>query len=759
MFIFGWGPRETLMDSGQFDCPVCKRSAPYSHLRKRRWMTFFFFPIIPISSSTDFVRCQGCQSVIPIDAFLGQPAPVARLSRQALFAMICGLFALLTFCIFRISFPNALCAVAVGHIALRDIKKNRPNVDGRSLAIAGLAFGYPALILSSIIGWNTFFGSRRLAGDPAADRSGTAADTAADEGAFGVSDSPNEAFKNAEYEIAAKRDQPPGRGNTPRAVELANLYAQRIKEVSDEMFTSDKKPLLQLSDGEYLTFCELHPDRCLFLVHVPSYRKFTGDAKRVLAQLAWLAAQATAAGELKGEAKLGVGLRGVLTYGDILIGTAPASSEETVTPSREGDKDDLIAFFIDSAPSASDPIAKTSDPSSQGTPGPRALAQNDPAAATPDSIFDPPATSTPGIAPSFPSADPFVPLPSPRAAGGPSRAAGGPSPRDIASSKPNSAATPARARDKPKIDFVNQITVQRIGSIENESWGSTSIALSPDGKWLATGKLDEKLSLFETSSGNPIGQPYPMTQFGQVTAVAFSATGDYLIAGGYSGRTMVWQVMPDGRLQNERETFRFDGEVSALATSPKFSFFIGTSRKGTVAWQPFGPNQAAARSIKPFEKDVHAVWLPASGDEGVATDGSRLVRFSLRDGELKGSDNLGIKNVRAASFSRSGKRLAVADSDTLHLFDLTAAPALRSVKLPRGELAHGVKIHPQETWIAVGMRGKVAIFDFERAELVAYADTESVSYQKNLDFSADGNVMATTSESARGKILLYRLAK
>jgi argininosuccinate synthase len=57
------------------------------------------------------------------------------------------------------------------------------------------------------------------------------------------------------------------------------------------------------------------------------------------------------------------------------------------------------------------------------------------------------------------------------------------------------------------------------------------------------------------------------------------------------------------------------------------------------------------------------------------------------------------------------------------------------------------------------MRGKVAIFDFERAELVAYADTESVSYQKNLDFSADGNVMATTSESSRDKILLFRLAK
>ncbi len=744
MFIFGWGPRETLMDSGQFDCPVCQAATPFQHLRRRRWMTFFFIPIIPISSPHDIIRCQACQSSIPLDTLLGESAPPARLSRQALVGMICGLFSLLTFCVVSLSLPNALCAIALGHVALKDIRKNRQSVDGRSLAVAALALGYPALILSSFIGWRSLFGPRGFAGnDPAGAVAGATTDALGDEGTFGVSDSPNEAFKNAEYAIASKRDQPAGRGNSPQAIRLANLFAERIQEVSDEVFTSDRKPLLQLSDGEYLTFCELHPDRVLFLVHVPSYRKFTGDTKRALAQLAWLAAQSTAAGQLQGEAKLGVGLRGVLTYGDILLGTAPASTEDAVTPFRAGDKEDLIAFFL--APAANQP-----HPAPQADVDAPLLAESNAAAASSDSIFDPPAPGSASLAPGLPSPDPFAPQPPTPAVQ--------PSLGDVASAKPIASAAPTRSRSTPKIDFVNQISVERVATIETASWGTTSLALSPDGKWLATGKLDEKLALFDVASGNPIGQPYSLPQSGQVTAVTFSAAGDHLIAGGYGGKTFAWQVTPEGRLTNEQEAFRFDSEIVALTTSPKFAFFIGASRRGTVAWQPFGANKAQPRLMQQFQKEVHAVWLPASGDEALATDGTRLVRFSLRDGAATDSDDLGIRSARLASFSRSGKRLVVADSNTLHLLDLTPVPNRRSIKLPRGEMAHGLRFHPRENWVAVGMRAKVALYDFDRAELIAYADAESVSYQTNLDFSSDGTLLAATSDSARASIQVFRLA-
>lgn len=734
MFIFGWGPRETLINSDAFDCPVCKKTTQRKHVRQRSWMSFFFIPILPISSSRDFIRCQACQSIIPIDSYLGQSNQPVRLSRQALVGMLCGLFSLLTFCIARISIPNAICAIALGHVALRDIRKNHPNVDGRSLAIAALGLGYPALILSSAIGLSSLLRPRQFAGnDLVEDSIGAIADPQGNPETFRASDSPNESFKNAEYQIASKRDQPAGRGNSPEAIEMAKLFSERIRELSDEVFTKGRKPLLQLSDGEYLTFCELHPDRVLFLVHVPSYRKFTSDAKKTLAQLSWLVAQSTTAGHFKGEAKLGVGLRGVLTYGDILLGTAPASTEDSVTAFRTGDKEDLLEFF--KAKIATDSTVRDMSKTVPGLPS-YSLPSSDPFEPQPTPPLESPARGDLSVttppAPVVPA--PIVPAPEAAAPG---------------RSKPS--------RSKPKIDFANKISVELSGAIENTSWGTTSIALSPDAKWLAAGKMDDKLALFEVATGKPIGEPYPLLQAGQVTAVAFSAQGDQLVAGGYSGKTFAWQVSPDGSLLNEQEFFRFDSEIVTLATSPKFGFFIGASRKGTVAWQPFGLQKSQPRLMQQFQKEVCAVWLPSSGDEAMATDGARWIRFSLRDGEVSESDDLGIKSANLACFSRSGKRLVIADFNTLHLTDLAQRTSRKSIKLPRGDMAYALKFHPQENWVAVGMRGKVALFDFDRAELIAYADAESVFYQKNIAFSSDGRSLAATSDSARDTIKIFRI--
>jgi hypothetical protein len=514
---------------------------------------------------------------------------------------------------------------------------------------------------------------------------------------------------------------------------MAKLFSERIRELSDEVFTKGRKPLLQLSDGEYLTFCELHPDRVLFLVHVPSYRKFTSDAKKTLAQLSWLVAQSTTAGHFKGEAKLGVGLRGVLTYGDILLGTAPASTEDSVTAFRTGDKEDLLEFF--KAKIATDSTVRDMSKTVPGLPS-YSLPSSDPFEPQPTPPLESPARGDLSVttppAPVVPA--PIVPAPEAAAPG---------------RSKPS--------RSKPKIDFANKISVELSGAIENTSWGTTSIALSPDAKWLAAGKMDDKLALFEVATGKPIGEPYPLLQAGQVTAVAFSAQGDQLVAGGYSGKTFAWQVSPDGSLLNEQEFFRFDSEIVTLATSPKFGFFIGASRKGTVAWQPFGLQKSQPRLMQQFQKEVCAVWLPSSGDEAMATDGARWIRFSLRDGEVSESDDLGIKSANLACFSRSGKRLVIADFNTLHLTDLAQRTSRKSIKLPRGDMAYALKFHPQENWVAVGMRGKVALFDFDRAELIAYADAESVFYQKNIEFSSDGRSLAATSDSARDTIKIFRI--
>lgn len=72
----------------------------------------------------------------------------------AIASMICGIIALLTFCIWCLALPLGLTAVILGHIALSKAKQAPDRFGGKGMAGAGLATGYLALLLSvAITAW------------------------------------------------------------------------------------------------------------------------------------------------------------------------------------------------------------------------------------------------------------------------------------------------------------------------------------------------------------------------------------------------------------------------------------------------------------------------------------------------------------------------------------------------------------------------------------------------------------------------------
>jgi hypothetical protein len=118
-------------------------------------------------------------------------------------------------------------------------------------------------------------------------------------------------------------------GNSPPAIELAGEFAQTFKEARKGLFTAAFPiDLLDSSNGRFLTWCELHDQECAFIVHVPGLRHFEHsmlekvDARRLLAQTAWMTAQKTLAAHRIGTPgmELAVGLRGASQYGPILLG-------------------------------------------------------------------------------------------------------------------------------------------------------------------------------------------------------------------------------------------------------------------------------------------------------------------------------------------------------------------------------------------------------------------------------------------------------
>jgi hypothetical protein len=134
-------------------------------------------------------------------------------------------------------------------------------------------------------------------------------------------------------------------GNTAEGVELAAAFSAAFKAERKRLFTADFPiEVLDSTDGEFLTWCELHPRETAFIVHVPGLRLFDEsllekvDARRRLAQAAWRCAQSALASRCAAQPdmELAVGLRGISEYGPMQLGYCGA---------RDGYEEGLVKYL------------------------------------------------------------------------------------------------------------------------------------------------------------------------------------------------------------------------------------------------------------------------------------------------------------------------------------------------------------------------------------------------------------------------------
>ena len=271
-----------------------------------------------------------------------QSAP--RTSPLAIISLLSSIAALFTFCCCAfISLPASLIAIVTGHIAISTISRSEGRVTGKPLAWMGLGGGYLALILAGTFlafGMSGMFDDKKEGGSDAT--STTAADV----------------LTKIELKINSNREGT-AFGNSPKAIELAKRYSETMLRLREELFTPEEKGGISLTDGQFITWCELREGKCAFIVNVPSYRRFEGDAKESLAELAWAAAHETVAGELKEGNDLAVGLKGLFLFGDVMVGKVGPAEGETPDYETKGSDKELLYPFLEpeeaAAPSTDDP--------------------------------------------------------------------------------------------------------------------------------------------------------------------------------------------------------------------------------------------------------------------------------------------------------------------------------------------------------------------------------------------------------------------
>lgn len=257
-----------------------------------------------------------------------QPAPATSL--LAVFSLILGGPALVACCCWFVSLPLSVGAIVTGHLALMNIHRSEGRLGGKTLAALGLVGGYLGLLMAIsfvAMGYVVDSDDNKLADDEVTVKTA------------------DDLLNVAEDKIRTYADGI-AHGNTPEAKQLAQRYSELIQKLRDDFFTKGDGGI-SLSGGKFITYCELRDGQCAFVVHVPEYRKFEGDAKDSLADLSWMAARTTVADTLEPGDKLAVGLKGIALYGSVKVGKiVDDASEEDGIETDSTSRDDLLPFFI-----------------------------------------------------------------------------------------------------------------------------------------------------------------------------------------------------------------------------------------------------------------------------------------------------------------------------------------------------------------------------------------------------------------------------
>jgi WD40 repeat protein len=242
------------------------------------------------------------------------------------------------------------------------------------------------------------------------------------------------------------------------------------------------------------------------------------------------------------------------------------------------------------------------------------------------------------------------------------------------------------------------ISGKQIGQLFVGHTGSVlSVAFSPDGHQIVSSSEDNTVRLWDMS-GKQIGQPFT-GHTKPIQSVAFSPDGRYIVSGSEDKTVRLWDM--SGKQIGQPFTGH-NNAVWSVAFSPDGQYIVSgsidkTVRLWDISGKPIG---------KPFVGHTGSVWSVAFSPDGryiVSGSNDRTVRLWDMSGKLVGQPFRGNKGaVLSVRFSPNGQYIVSAGFDRrVHLSDINGNLIREPLKGHRNPVA-SVAFSPDGRYIISG---------------------------------------------------------
>jgi WD40 repeat protein/uncharacterized caspase-like protein len=185
-----------------------------------------------------------------------------------------------------------------------------------------------------------------------------------------------------------------------------------------------------------------------------------------------------------------------------------------------------------------------------------------------------------------------------------------------------------------------------------------AVALTPDGKLLASGGNDKSIRLWDTQTGTMLRML--AGHLSDVQSLAFSPDGSKLLSGSFDGTAKLWDVATGKNLFTLRSHTgpEFSDSFDSVAYSGDGKILVGAGRNNYIMlWDAATGKEL--RTLEGHAESINSIALSADGKTLVSASSDKTIKvWDMASGTERLSWSGHKDGARLVAISRDGKRIA-----------------------------------------------------------------------------------------------------